>query len=280
MKLITWNIQSCKGCDGRIDARRIVEHARALADFDVLCLQEVSDGFPPLDGGVDQFAQLAALLPAFSAIPGIALDMQAPDGRRARFGNLVLSRLPVAHALRHALPQPLDAAARSMPRMMLEATLLTDAGPLRVMTTHLEYHSGTQRAAQADAILHAHANACDQARRPAPAAPPSSPYGGTPHTASAILTGDFNFASDDPLHAALQQPHGPHVPRFADAWQRRYPGTAQPHTVGLYDHAQWPDSFACDFVYVTEDLVQRIDRIEIDTVTQASDHQPMLVILN
>ncbi|HEY2020857.1 MAG TPA: hypothetical protein VGH68_06860 [Paraburkholderia sp.] len=64
MKLISWNIQSCRGCDGAIDLRRIVEHARALADFDVLCLQEVSDGFAPLDGGENPFARLAALLAA------------------------------------------------------------------------------------------------------------------------------------------------------------------------------------------------------------------------
>ena len=50
MKLITWNIQWCRGCDGRVDPRRIIEHARALADFDVLCLQEVAHNFPGLDG--------------------------------------------------------------------------------------------------------------------------------------------------------------------------------------------------------------------------------------
>jgi endonuclease/exonuclease/phosphatase family metal-dependent hydrolase len=46
MKLITWNVQWCRGCDGRVDPSRIVEHARALADFDVLCLQEVAHNFP------------------------------------------------------------------------------------------------------------------------------------------------------------------------------------------------------------------------------------------
>lgn len=280
MKLITWNIQSCRGCDGRIDARRIVAHARSLADFDVLCVQEVSDGFPQLDDGHDQFAQLAALLPGFEAVAGMAVDLRAPDGKRARFGNLILSRLPVCHVLRHALPQPFDAAARSMPRMLLEATVLTRTGPLRVMTTHLEYHSGVQRAAQVDAIVRAHANACDQARRPAPAVSAQSPYGGAPHVASAVLTGDFNFAADDPLHATLQQAGDAQTPAFADAWQRRYDSVPQPHTVGLHDRVQWPRSFACDFIFVTEDLVPRIDRLDVDTDTQASDHQPMLVILD
>jgi endonuclease/exonuclease/phosphatase family metal-dependent hydrolase len=45
MKLVTWNIQWCRGCDGRVDPQRIVDDARAFADFDVLCLQEVAANF-------------------------------------------------------------------------------------------------------------------------------------------------------------------------------------------------------------------------------------------
>jgi endonuclease/exonuclease/phosphatase family metal-dependent hydrolase len=47
MKLITWNIQWCRGCDGLVDPVRIIHTVRQLADFDVLCLQEVSDGLRP-----------------------------------------------------------------------------------------------------------------------------------------------------------------------------------------------------------------------------------------
>ena len=61
MKLVTWNIQWGRGADGRVDLDRIVAHARRLADFDVLCVQEVADGYPELAGhdGSDQFAALA-----------------------------------------------------------------------------------------------------------------------------------------------------------------------------------------------------------------------------
>ena len=50
MKLITWNIQWGLGADGVMDPARIVAHARSLADFDVLCLQEIADNFPELAG--------------------------------------------------------------------------------------------------------------------------------------------------------------------------------------------------------------------------------------
>ena len=62
MRLITWNIQWGKGCDGVVDLKRIVSTAKALADADIFCFQEVSDSFANLDGGIDQSAELAALL--------------------------------------------------------------------------------------------------------------------------------------------------------------------------------------------------------------------------
>ncbi len=65
MNLITWNVQWCLGADGVLDPVRIIDHARAMADFDVLCLQEVADNFPELDKAPagNQFRQIADLLP-------------------------------------------------------------------------------------------------------------------------------------------------------------------------------------------------------------------------
>ena len=67
MQLVTWNTQWCCGLDGVVSPQRIVEHARALADFDVLCLQEIAVHYPALAGnaGHDQVAQLRDLLPGY-----------------------------------------------------------------------------------------------------------------------------------------------------------------------------------------------------------------------
>jgi len=43
MKLITWNVQWCRGVDGRVDPARIVAEAKRHADFDVLCVQAIAD---------------------------------------------------------------------------------------------------------------------------------------------------------------------------------------------------------------------------------------------
>jgi endonuclease/exonuclease/phosphatase family metal-dependent hydrolase len=282
MKLVTWNIQWCLGVDGRVDPKRIVDEARAFCDFDVLCLQEVAANFPALKGsaGEDQFAAIAALLPGFTALEGIAVDTAAPDGARRRFGNLILSRLPVVQALRHQLPWPADPAVRSMPRLLLEATVVAPFGLLRVMTTHLEYYSAAQRVAQVEAIRARHAEACDHARRDRPVDASGGPFHSQPQTLSAILTGDFNYHPEDPLHARLVAPFDDAgVPPLDDAWPALHPQDAQPPTTGVHDRMQWPEPFACDFVCVSRDLRGRLREVAVDLATQASDHQPLRVEL-
>ncbi|MEJ0047769.1 MAG: hypothetical protein WDN04_17815 [Rhodospirillales bacterium] len=93
MNLITWNIQWGRGVDGRVDFKRVVDHACAMADFDVLCLQEVGRNYPGLAGSVgeDQFAALAGLLPGYRCVEGVATDTAAEDGARRQFGNAIFT---------------------------------------------------------------------------------------------------------------------------------------------------------------------------------------------
>jgi endonuclease/exonuclease/phosphatase family metal-dependent hydrolase len=81
---------------------------------------------------------------------GAAIDRGGDGARRARFGNLILSRLPVLQIFTHPLPQPAVPGVKHMPRQATEIVAETAAGPLRVVTTHFEYHSEVQRIAQAE----------------------------------------------------------------------------------------------------------------------------------
>ena len=282
MKLVTWNIQWCRGVDGRVDPARIVADARAFADFDVLCLQEVAANFPALEGsrGEDQFALLAGLLPGYTALAGVAVDVAAPGGARRRFGNMILSRLPVRQAMRMQLPWPVDQAATSMPRLLLEALVEAPFGPLRVMTTHLEYYSALQRAAQVEALRSRHAEACAHARSAGKRDDSEGPFRSQPQTVSAILTGDFNFRPGDPLHARLAARFDDgDVPALADAWHALHPDLAPPPTIGVHDRAQWPEPFACDFIHASSDLRDRLRSVAVDATSRASDHQPMMIEL-
>ena len=281
--LITWNIQWGRGCDGVVDLGRIVDTARCLADFDVLCLQEVASNFPGLPGsaGEDQPSQLTRLLPGYAPIFGAGTDVQGAGGSRRLFGNMILSRLPVAQAFRHLLPWPVDPDTPSMQRVLVEAVIAAPFGALRVMTTHLEYYSALQRTAQIERIRELHSEAALRARRERARDTSTGPFRSEPRAAGAILTADFNFRPDDPLHDRLTVPYGSEVPAFRDAWQTRHPGTLHPPSLGLFDTEQWPDGpFCCDFVYVTEDLCPRISDVRIDQETDASDHQPVVLTLS
>jgi endonuclease/exonuclease/phosphatase family metal-dependent hydrolase len=275
MKLITWNIQWARGTDDRVDPRRIIDHARAMADFDVLCLQEVAANFPDLDGNdeTDQFALFAQMLPGFTAIEGIGVDVDDGRGGRKRFGNLILTRYRVAQALRHLLPWE-AAATRNMPRMLVEAVAETPLGPVRLMTTHLEYSSPVLRAAQVEGIRETHRMAASRARTPRAAGPHT--YAPTPNTASAVLTGDFNMRPDDPALARLMEPFDDGTPPLRDLWPVLMGAALPPPTAFIVDQTYGPPG-CLDYVLATPDLAARARRIVCDVDTRASDHQPILV---
>jgi endonuclease/exonuclease/phosphatase family metal-dependent hydrolase len=277
MKLVTWNIQWGKGCDGKVDLARIVHDAKALADADVFCFQEVSSGFEKLDGGIDQSAELAALLPGYAAIFRPAIESTDAGGQTRRFGNMTFTRLPVMQVASHLLPWPQAASVRSMRRQALEVTVRTAFGPLRVVNTHLEYHSALQRDAQIARLLDLQEEA-STSPHPAKAEHPE-PYVSQTLAPSSVLCGDFNFDVSDPQHAML---HGAARGglNYRDAWMIHHPGRPHDLTCGLYDHAQWSDGPDCrDFIFVSEDLAGRVRDVAVDGKTAASDHQPMMLDL-
>lgn len=168
MKLVSWNIQWARGCDRAVSVRRIADTIRAGGDADVICLQEVAVGHDALPGlsGEDQVAQFMAEFPQHSAVFAPGSDQPGEGGRRCQFGNLLLSRLPVRAAWRRLLPWPADPAVPSMQRAVAEATLEAPHGPLRVLTTHLEYYSPLQRMAQVEALRALSAEALSHVRAP------------------------------------------------------------------------------------------------------------------
>jgi endonuclease/exonuclease/phosphatase family metal-dependent hydrolase len=281
MKLLTWNIQWGRGMDGRVDLARILHTIRQLGDFDVICLQEVAVNFPGLRGsrGENQVAELSAGLSGYTAIYGAATDV--PDGRggRSQFGNAIFSRLPVGQVWRHLLPWPAEVDVPSMQRVLVEAVVSADVGPLRVMTTHLEYYSQPQRQAQIDAIRRLHAEACAMSARQ----PLVEERGGTfevfARPAQALLCGDMNFAAPAPEHSQILAPFGDGSENFRDAWSVLHLGETHAPTVGIHpvDFVNQPECF--DFVFITEGLASRLKAHGVDAETEASDHQPVWVEL-
>ena len=284
MKLITWNIQWGRGIDGRVDLERIVRTARGIADFDAICFQEVADNFPGLEGNDDrdQFAQLSALLPGYQRIEAYGVDVAGEAGRRRRFGNAIFSRYTVLSARRHALPWPADPVSSTMPRVAVEATLQAPMGPIRLTTTHLEYYSDAQRRAQALRLRNLHDEACLRAARLACAKSQDSnaTFNPAPQAAHAILTGDFNFPPENPAHEEIQRPLAGDASAYRDAWNLVH-GRA-PHTPTFCVHSTGfsKTPYCCDFFFVSANLATRVRSVSVDSSTQASDHQPMLLELD
>lgn len=277
--IVTWNVQWGRGVDGVVDLARTIEHARALGNFDVLCLQEVADNFPGLAGNDarDQFAEIAALLPGFTAIEGCAVDIAAPEGGRRRFGNLILSRLPVTSARRVALPWPADPRRDSMPRLLLEATVETARGPLRIGTTHLEYYSEVQRKAQVRRIRELHEEACERALHPPPERSDANPtFEMPPQATRSVLVGDFNFQPASAEYEDIQRPIA-EGPRYRDAWSVVHGERRHAPTFCVHDRKEGEKPYCCDYAFVSEDVA--IDDLYADVHTQASDHQPLRLTL-
>jgi endonuclease/exonuclease/phosphatase family metal-dependent hydrolase len=270
--ILTWNIQCGLGCDGTFDLARIARVARAMGEADVICFQEVSRNDPAYGGGADQLAELRQLFPGYAALFGAALDRMGEGEARRQFGNLILSRLRVLQAFRHLLPHPAAGGIKHMQRQAIEVVVGTNAGPLRVMTTHLEYYAAAHRGAQIERLRALQTEVAENDAQPAK--PAKSPYDPVPRPASLVLCGDMNVQPTDDEYRRL------FAPPLLDAWRVAHGAEPHPPSTGLFDRRQWPMGGHCrDYFAVTADVAARIAELEMDGATDASDHQPLRLVL-
>lgn len=283
MKALSWNIQWGRGADGRADLARTIAILRDSGSPDVICLQEVARCWPGLKGQSlpeDAPARLIEALPGYQGVYFPCLERGDGRGGLVGFGNMILSRLPLGQVFRHLLPAPSDPAVPSMQRGCLEVQLETAAGPLRILSTHLEYYSKRQRLAQAEALCTLQQDALEEARLCGAGRRPrrESMFGLPPRCASALLCGDMNCEPDSAAHAAIVRGTTA-APGWLDAWQCRHPDLPHPPSVGLHG-AEWPDrAYCCDYFFISGDLASKVENVRILADVDASDHQPVLLEL-
>lgn len=286
MQLLSWNVQWCCGLDGVVSPERIVAHALAMGaeggGLDVLCLQEVAVGHGGLQGGPGgQVAQLRALLPGWQVFFAATIEGFDAQGRHRAFGNVVATRLPVAEVAQHRLPWRAEVGVVSMPRGCLVVTVRDPGlGLVRVMTTHLEYHSAAQRQDQVQALRALHAEALAQCVALPGAAAAATPYATPVHTPHAVLCGDFNLEPHEAEYAQLVAPATQGEAVFHDCWPLLHPGEKQPDTFRLFDRTWGPEPGACDFAWVSDSLRGHVRGWAVDSDTRLSDHQPVLLQLD
>ena len=118
-----------------------------------------------------------------------------------------------------------------------------------------------------------------QATQPPQGDDTGTPFQNKPQTRSAILCGDFNFETGNAEYATIQAAPAAHATRLTDAWRAVHGSTPHAPTFRLHDRRYGPVPITCDFVFVSEDLAPRVRRVEVNTSTRVSDHQPVLLEL-
>lgn len=272
MKILTWNIQSAKGCDDKFDPERIINVIEAFGEQDVICLQEVARHIPDYND-TDQKMLFEEHFKGYEGVWGACFSTQQPNHKRSEFGNLTLVRSPLLLDSRtHFLPWPAHDKPQ-IPRVAVETTLLHESGPVSLLNTHLAFHCAAERKDQMRALT----DIRDQilARQQLQNDPGQvGAYQYPPAPQCVLLCGDLNIAMETSEYQQLIKANS-----WIDCWTlQAEPDNSQDRTptCGCYDHVLWPQGpHIRDYYLVSDALNTNIRRITIDTDTDASDHQPL-----
>lgn len=171
VRILTYNVHSCRGTDRRLAPERIAE-VIAATEADVACLQELDAG-RRRTGHIHQAQTIAASLAMqFEFFPAIRTASES-------YGDAIVSRHPMTLVRAGELPR---ASRWSEPRGVLWVEVAAEGARWQVLNTHLGLGRG-ERQAQARAL----AAWIDAAL----AAPP------------VVFCGDLNSRAGSAVHALL-----------------------------------------------------------------------------
>jgi len=286
MKLVSYNIHYGVGRDGVYDLPRIVER---LAGADIIALQEVSRNLVR-NGGEDMVARLAEMLPDHFQVFGAAMDIDVSaaipgampsDSRRFQFGNMVLSRWPIATARNLLLPRTRRLSSGNLQRAALEALIITPSVPLRVYSVHLDHLSHEERILQ---IRHLKERVYAFPVEGG-AITGAAEYGfpEPPCPDEFVMMGDFNMISGSrDYHAMTGEPDpqkGRHLlwDQPVDAFALKpLPASA----VTFLDDTKPESSKVIDYAFLHAALAPRVVGVSIDADAMGSDHLPVWLELS
>ncbi|WP_420403927.1 endonuclease/exonuclease/phosphatase family protein [Nisaea sp.] len=285
----TYNIQFGLGQDGKFDTSRIAD---AVAEADIVCFQEVVQGWPR-DDFEDQAATIAGRLNYFYVF-GSTFDVDGSFrdeagkvvNRRRTFGNMVASRWPISASRTLHLRKKPSPGVFDLQRCAVEAIVELPSGPIRVYSTHLGHQAPSHRMPQVEALREyifraPYEGAPIDAPHPLP---PDSAFDWTeglpfvPAPNSAILAGDFNCRPTSEEYAHLcGDPHpkhgrARHYDQLVDTWV--VSGHEEEGVSTIYTRE---GDYKIDHVLVTDDLAAKVTGSRVATEVTASDHYPIFV---
>ncbi|NVK17748.1 MAG: endonuclease/exonuclease/phosphatase family protein [Methylocystaceae bacterium] len=274
MKILSWNIQSTRGCDGRFDFDRIYKHIIPY-QADVICLQEISRNFSEY-GGNDQLQLFKEAFQQYNVIWAPAMSLPFKQNRQRReFGNLTLVREGLLQDARvHSLPNPPAQGMMQMPRSLVEARIQYHEQVLCLYNTHLAYHNYDERQAQVEYISQLKAQGLARCAAPFQQDGEAA-YEVQQEADHFMLCGDLNLTPHMKEYEYLITQG-----KWMDSWTILYPDAFHEATCGIFDREQWNEGANCrDFFMVSPSLDTALNSLEVDQNTDASDHQPIFIEL-
>jgi len=275
MRILSWNVQYGKSSDGSTDLSRNLQHIKSLGDFDVICLQELARNMPEycIQGQSDHLLMAQQFFGEYQTVWGSSFSWPAQDGdvnHRQEFGNISLVKSSLLDFRILPLPRPATPGKQQMPRIAVETVVDSTMGPISVLNTHLAFHDDVENRQQLEYL-----NYLEQertARQRGPKRVSSGTYQAGFPTTARMLCGDFNFTPETPQYRYQLDMN------WADAWKLSNHDEAHLPTCGIFDAAQWPQGGHCrDFFWLSPELQTLQLNISVDTDTNLSDHQPVML---
>ncbi len=285
MKLVTYNVQFGVGRDGEVGLERI---AASVAGADIVALQEVTRNYPT-NGGIDMVAGLAALLPGHHHVYGAAMDIDfgalAPEppkpALRFQFGNMLLSRWPVASCRNLLLPRSRTYDRANLQRAALEGLIVTPLGPLRFYSVHLDHVNLDERIMQirhlkqrvfAYPVEGGSITGAGEYGFPEPPCPQDF-----------VLMGDFNMRPGEPEYAEMtgapDTQFGRRIVAHHPVDASRLAGPPPEESTSWTDLSGSGAHARLDYCFVSPGLAPRVRDCFIDADADGSDHQPVWTVL-
>jgi endonuclease/exonuclease/phosphatase family metal-dependent hydrolase len=283
MNIVSYNIQFGRGLDYKNDLNRI---CKSIYQADIICLQEVDVGWQR-SGGVDQAKAISQILPQYYTVFGSSFDVDDSvknlDGtitnRRRQHGDMILSRWPIVSTRTFNLPKTHHDDKFNMQMGFVEAVIQTDTKAIRVYNFHAGYLKVEERLAQIEHLTEIYCQSPEQDGAwsgkgdidgddwsnglPNKDATPSMP-------SSAIVCGDFNCnVGSDEYRYLLSHTD------LVDCWQKADVANINQSTLKNEMTDDIKISGKIDHIFVSADLAENIQRVEIEYDADGSDHRPV-----
>jgi len=278
MRILSWNVQYGKSANSNFDFTRTLDYIKSLGEFDIICLQELARHMEDycIGGQEDQVQLAQQYFENYTAVWGSGFSWaSASSNRLARqeFGNLTLIKSDPLDYKVHQLPLPATPGNKQTQRVAVETIVESDIGPLSIVNTHLAFHDSNEKQLQLERLC-----LLEQERRAHHSFPKqicSGNYQEGYLTKARLLCGDFNLRPESAHYQHLIQSG------WIDAWRQCHNDQEHLPTCGIFDLSQWPEGAHCrDYFWLSDELASCKIDFNVDTHTDLSDHQPIILGIN